>query len=186
MRLILVRHGETEWSRTGRHTGTTEVPLTDAGRAEALALVPALERWAGARVIASPRERAQATAALAIPGCTPDLDPRVAEWDYGDYEGRTSKDIRAERPGWEIWSDGCPGGESPDQAGARASEFVASLGDDTVIVFTHGHMSRVLAMVAVGHPVADGGMLASSTASVGMVETQRTRNLIALWNFKLP
>src|SRR6188768_3261918 len=117
--IVLVRHGETEWSRTGRHTGRTDVPLTDAGRKQARRLAPLLDRGDFALVLSSPLQRARQTAELAGLGQQLELEPDLAEWSYGEFEGLTSDQIEAEVPGWSLFSDGCPGGESPEQVGER-------------------------------------------------------------------
>src|SRR5690242_11900928 len=123
IRLWLIRHGETEWSRDGKHTGRTDVPLTDAGRPQAERMPALPGDLSGAYVRCSPLTRARETARLA--GLTvDDVDPDLAEWDYGDYEGRTSADIRRERPDWQLWRDGAPGGETPAEVAARADRVL--------------------------------------------------------------
>ena len=160
-RVLLLRHGETEWSANGRHTGVTDVPLTDRGCAlarETAELGRLLLRGrTPALVLTSPRTRARATAELA--GLAPDrVDERLVEWDYGEYEGRTTAEIREERPGWTIWADGAPGGETPEQVGARADAVLAdvtgALDSGDVVLVGHGHFSRVLLVRWIGLPVA--------------------------------
>ena len=145
--VVLVRHGETDWSRDGRHTGRTDVPLNDRGRAEARALAGMLAGRSFALVLASPRSRALETCRLAGLGDRALVRDDLAEWDYGAYEGRTTDEIRAERPGWTLWRDGVDGGETLAQVGARADRLIPELelaGGD-VVVFAHGHLLRVLA-----------------------------------------
>lgn len=146
-RLVLVRHGETDWSRTGRHTSTTDVALTTHGREQAARLRRRLAGWRFALVVTSPLERARCTAELA--GLAVDLvDPRLAEWDYGRYEGRTTAQIRQEVPGWTVWRGPVPGGETARQVGRRADVVLEEVGprlaDGDVALVGHGHMLRVL------------------------------------------
>jgi probable phosphoglycerate mutase len=144
----LARHGETEWSRDLRHTGRTDIPLEPEGEEEARELAEPLSRLSIDRVLCSPLARARETCRLAGLGDRAELDERLLEWDYGDYEGITSEQIHQRAPGWLLWRDGCPGGESPQQVGTRADAVIADLlaGDAaTVVVFAHGHILRVLA-----------------------------------------
>jgi broad specificity phosphatase PhoE len=188
MKLVIIRHGGTEWSRSGRYTGITDLPLTEQGAREAAALAPLVERMLcgdGARVFSSPRLRATATAALALPGWSFTVDPLVAEYDYGDYEGLTDTEIRGRAPGWDIWRDGCSGGESTEAVGMRADVFldahvVASI--VPVVVVTHGHFSRILAARALGLPAANGRLFASVTASVSVIEDYHGQRCIGQWN----
>ena len=144
--VVLVRHAETEWSRTGRHTGLTDIPLTDEGRAAAAALAPRLGRWSFERVLVSPARRARETCELCGLGEVAEVFDELHEWDYGDDEGLTTAQIRAQRPGWNLWRDGCPGGESAEQVGARADRVISALSParGAVALFSHGHMLRVL------------------------------------------
>ena len=145
MRIVLARHGETEWSASGKHTSTTDIPLTERGRAAARRL---RERLAGRGSRSCSRRLAPALARpRALAGFEPELDPDLAEVDYGDYEGRTTPEIREERPGWSLWTDGSPGGETLAQAGARADRVIARAlaADGDVALFAHGHILRVLA-----------------------------------------
>lgn len=181
----LVRHGETEWSKSGRHTGRTDLPLTPTGEAEARALRPRLAGKAFDFVLTSPLARAARTAELA--GFTATPDPDLLEWDYGDYEGLTSAAIRAVRPDWDLFDDGCPGGEAVAQVAHRADRLVARLqaSSGNGLVFAHAHILRVLAARWVGQPVAFGRALLLSTGSVsalGFGHHSRGEPAISLWN----
>ena len=187
LRLYLIRHGETEWSLSGRHTGVTEVPLTARGEERARGLAPILREVGFARVLASPRLRARQTCELAGLAGAAEIEPNLAEWDYGDYEGRRSLDIWKERPGWEIFRDGCPGGETPAEASDRADRLLLSLRatDGNVALFTHGHFGRVLAVRWIGLPVIDGRRFAFDAASIGVLgydPGHPDAPVVALWN----
>lgn len=182
--IVLVRHGETEWSRSGRHTGVTDIPLTDAGRAQARRLAGRVAGRSYAGVLTSPLSRARDTCRLA--GLERDAEVRseLVEWDYGDYEGRTTADIRQERPGWTVWHDGSPGGETAADVGARLepllTELRSSSGD--VAVFAHGHVLRVLAALWIDLPPGDGARLALDTAAVSILGYERETPVLRLWN----
>jgi broad specificity phosphatase PhoE len=145
-RIVLVRHGETEWSRDGRHTGRTDVPLTDKGRRSAAALREALSGWTFAAVLTSPLQRAKETCALAGFGDVAQRDDDLVEWDYGQYEGMTAAEIRTQRSGWNIWKDGVIGGETLDDVAQRAGRVIAAVTkiDGDVALFAHGHVLRIL------------------------------------------
>lgn len=170
-RIALVRHGQTEWSATGRHTSVTDVDLTDAGVTQARAL-PGLLRGLDIRpatVWSSPRARARRTAQIA--GLTADaIRPDLAEWDYGSYEGLTTPEIRQSRPGWTLFADGCPDGEMPEQVQHRADGLLAdaagALTGGDLVLFCHGHLSRVLAVRWVGLPVTTAALIAMDAAAV--------------------
>jgi probable phosphoglycerate mutase len=184
--IFLIRHGETSWSLSGRHTGRTDLPLNADGERAARALAPRLRAAAPRRVLSSPRLRARQTCALAGVG-EPEIEPDLAEWDYGDYEGLTSAEILGRRPGWSIFRDGCPGGESPEQVSRRADRLIARLRglEERVAVFTHGHFGRALAARWIELPVADGRLLCLSTASLSLLSFERENPaapVIALWN----
>lgn len=188
---VIVRHGETEWSATGRHTGRTDIELTEHGRARAALLPAFLHQWvdpAESIAFSSPRRRALATAALAIPQVEPKITDLVAEVDYGDYEGLTTVEINEIRPGWELFRDGCPGGESIADAGARADQFIelATMHGSArpVVVFTHGHFSRVLTARLLGLDASNGIMLYNDTASVGVVMLRRGIYVLDGWNMR--
>jgi probable phosphoglycerate mutase len=180
MRIVLVRHGETEWSASGQHTSFTDLPLTEKGRAAATALRDRLGPFA--LVLASPRQRAWDTAHLA--GLEPQAEPDLVEIDYGEYEGRTTKDIRVERPGWTVWADGSPGGETVEQAGARVDRVIARAleAEGDVALFAHGHILRILAARWIGLPAARGGSLKLDTASVSELGFERETRVLLRWN----
>src|SRR5690349_14502789 len=162
MELWLARHAETEWSKTHRHTGRTDVPLTDEGRRHAATLRDRIGDHPFAKVLASPLSRARVTAEIAGYGDRLELRDDLVEFDYGDYEGITTADIRKARPDWFLWRDGSPGGETPDQVGARVDRVIdeALQADGDVLVFAHGHVLRVLAARWLEQPAAFGGRLA--------------------------
>jgi probable phosphoglycerate mutase len=192
--LLLVRHGETEWSRSGRHTSRTDLPLTGHGEEQAKSLAPLLAGRAYALVLSSPLGRAIRTAELAgLPGVVP--DPDLHEWDYGGYEGITSAEIHRTRPGWDLWTDGVPPGseghpgESPAEVGARADRVLARVGavlDDEaagdVVLVAHGHFLRVLTARRLGLPPAEGRLFQLATGTVGRLSTEHGRPVIAEWN----
>lgn len=183
-RIVLVRHGETEWSRTGRHTGRSEVPLTDAGRRQAERLGERLAGERFVRVLTSPQGRAAETCSLAGFGDAADSRADLREWDYGEYEGRTRRDVRVERPGWTVWRDGCPGGEAADDVAERVDRVVAELraGAGDVAVFAHGHSLRVLAVRWIGLAPEVGENLPLGTAAISVVGWDREAPAILLWN----
>jgi broad specificity phosphatase PhoE len=182
--IVLVRHGQTEWSASGRHTSRTDVPLTEEGRARAARLRDRLAGFDFALVLTSPLSRARETAALAGFGDRAEVDEDLREFDYGDYEGRTTAEIREERPGWDVWRDDSPGGETPDQVGARADRVIAralAAGGD-VALFAHGHLLRVLGARWMEAPAVRGGNLGLSTGAVCELGFERERRAIWLWN----
>lgn len=183
-RLWLVRHGETEWSRTGRHTGLTDIPLTDRGRTEAVAVGGALAGLSFAEVWSSPLSRALETARIA--GFADRVEPTddLLEWDYGADEGRTTAQIRADRPGWTIWTQGPRGGEIATEIEARVDRVIArarTLSGDT-LAFAHGHVLRVLAARWLGLHAAEGRLLALSTATISILGWERETPVIERWN----
>jgi broad specificity phosphatase PhoE len=182
--IYLIRHGETEWSASGKHTSVTDVPLTAGGRDDARKLQSVLIGADLALVLVSPRSRARDTAELAGLGDRAVVDEDLAEFDYGDYEGRTTPEIRAERPGWTVWDDGAPGGETVDDVGRRADRVIAralAAGGD-VAVFAHGHLLRVLGARWIEQPPVVGGNLALSTGAVCRLGFERERRVIWEWN----
>jgi broad specificity phosphatase PhoE len=184
VRVLLLRHGETEWSRLGRHTGRTDVPLDEEGRRRARELAPALAAVGFSRVLVSPLRRAHETAELAGLRGPVELCDDLMEWDYGEYEGRTAADIRAERPGWSLWQDGVPGGETLADLGRRADRVVARLREleGDLAVVAHGHVLRVLAARWVGLEPAAGRLLGLETARLGRLGHEHATPVITLWN----
>lgn len=187
-RLVIVRHGETEWSASGQHTGSTDIPLTAGGEAAARRLGDQLKALglAPVRVLSSPRQRALATARLAGLGANLEVTDLLQELDYGAYEGRTTADIREERPTWDLFRDACPGGETLESAGERADRLLAQLapeeGSGDVAVVGHGHFSRILGARYIGLAAADARYLALSTASISVLGHEHEWRAIMLWN----
>lgn len=182
--IYLARHGETEWSLDGRHTGVTDIPLTEDGRRHAEALGSRLTGREFAAVFTSPMQRARETCRLAGLGDRAVVREELREWDYGEYEGRTTPDIRETVPGWSVWTHGCPGGESPEQIGARCDELIAELvqAEGDVVCFAHGHILRVLGARWMGIPPARGANLLLSTGTLSVLGWERTNRALRLWN----
>jgi probable phosphoglycerate mutase len=185
--VFLVRHGETEWSLSGQHTGTTDVPLTENGRREAAALGRMLSGTDFALVLASPLERARMTCDLAGLGGRKQIDPDLVEWAYGEYEGLTPEEIERAAPGWMIFKDGCPGGESPDQVGARADRVIEKVRgvEGRVAVFAHGHLLRVLAARWIGLPPEHGCHFLLDTSALGILGYYRGVPAVKRWNDRI-
>ena len=184
MELYLVRHGETKWSRARRHTGRTDVPLSPAGEAEARALGAHLDGLEVDRVLASPLARATTTARLAGFGERLETTRALLEFDYGEYEGLTTPQIRAGRPGWDLFRDGCPGGETVGAVAERAWRLVAELtdGDGRVMLFGHGHQLRILTTCYLGLPPDAARHLFLGTASVSVLGREHDWPAVLLWN----
>jgi broad specificity phosphatase PhoE len=185
--VYLARHGETAWTVTGQHTGMTDLPLTETGERNACRLGKRLEGIALAKVFTSPLQRATRTCELAGFGAVAEFDCDLVEWNYGEYEGKTGVEIRATRPGWQLFRDGCPGGESPQQAACRADRVVNRVRavDGNVLLFTSGHFIRVLACRWIGiEPTVNARSLMLSTASLSALgyEHNLSRPVIQLWN----
>lgn len=182
--LWIVRHGETEWSRGGRHTGRTDVPLTDAGAEQATALRARLAGHAFALVLSSPLQRAWETCRLAGQAGAARRTDDLLEWDYGAYEGRTSREIRATLPGWSIWTGEVPGGETIHDVAARARRVIdeASRAGGDVALFAHGHVLRVLAACWLELDPREGRRFALDTASVGVLGHENGVRVIRTWN----
>ncbi|MFZ0827801.1 MAG: histidine phosphatase family protein [Verrucomicrobiia bacterium] len=185
--IYLARHGETAWSLTGQHTGLTDLPLTEHGERNARRLGGRLRGLTFARVFTSPLQRAARTCELAGFAKAAEVDPDLFEWNYGQYEGRTTAEIVAERPDWQLFRDGCPGGETPEQVGARADRVVKRLRavQGNVLVFSSGHFLRVLAARWLGLEAGWAGCyFLLSTASLSAVgyENKLSRPVIRLWN----
>jgi probable phosphoglycerate mutase len=184
--VYLARHGETAWSRSGQHTGLTDLPLTSVGEEEARDLGKRLAGVVFARVFTSPLQRAAHTAELAGFGAVAEKDADLVEWNYGKYEGRRTPEIHAEAPDWQLFRDGCPGGEMPAQIGARADRVLSRVravkGD--VLIFSSGHFLRVLAARFLGLEPAGGRFFTLNTASVSMLgfENNLSQPVIRLWN----
>jgi probable phosphoglycerate mutase len=184
MNVFAIRHGETAWSLSGQHTGTTDIPLTDNGRRLAERLRPGLARERFALVLVSPLQRARETCTLAGLGDAAVIDRDLMEWNYGDYEGLTPKQIHDVQPGWLIFRDGCPGGERPDQVGARVDRVIArtraAVGD--VALFAHGHVLRVLAARWIGFPAGDGRHFLLDTGTLCVLGYYRDIPALKVWN----
>lgn len=191
MNLYLIRHGETAWSLSGQHTGTTDLALTAEGEQAARWLAPRLRGIRINQVLVSPRQRARQTCELAGLGAAARTEPDLAEWDYGEYEGLRSAEIIQRVPGWNIWHDGCPGGEQPEQVSARADRLIARLAQTqgTLVLFSHGQFGAALAARWVGLAVHEGQHFPLAPASLSLLSIdahhpeQRT---IALWNERAP
>jgi probable phosphoglycerate mutase len=187
MPLYLIRHGDTEWTRSGQHTGRTDVPLTARGEDEARRLAPLLREVSFARVLTSPRGRARRTCELAGLGSIAEVEPDLTEWDYGEYEGLRTVDIREGRPDWNVFRDGCPGGETTAQVSDRADRLIARLLplSGNIALFSHGHFGCVLAARWIGMPIIDGQHFMLSAASLSILGFEPAHPhvpVIALWN----
>jgi probable phosphoglycerate mutase len=188
LHLYLIRHGETAWALTSQHTGISEIPLTENGVDQALALVPHLAVISFTHILTSPRERARHTCRLAELDGIAVIEPDLAEWDYGDYDGKTSAGIRKDRPGWDVFRDGCPQGEMPAQIQARADRLIARLRllDGNVALFSHGQFGGVLGARWIGLPLADARHFPLCTASLSILgydPNHPMTSVISLWNF---
>jgi broad specificity phosphatase PhoE len=186
-RIYLIRHGETEWSLYGQHTGRTDIPLTARGEDAARELGQRLRDIPFARVLTSPQQRARRTCELAGLGSMAEIEPDLAEWDYGDYEGQRSADIHKGRPDWNLFRDGCPHGEMPAQVSDRADRLIVRLRslEGNIALFSHGHFGRVLAARWIGLPVGEAQRFLLDTASLGILGYEYNRvgsPVIALWN----
>ena len=185
-RIVVVRHGETEWSRVGRHTGRTDIPLTPTGEQEASLTRVSLGGWTFRRVWASPLQRATATATLA--GYDPQLEPTLMEWDYGDIEGRTNDEITAERPGWSKWVDELSGGEHVSDVGARADSFLAHVTGEPIegdaLVFAHGHFLAILIARWLGLPASEGRRFPLTTGSISVLSSKRDDRVLHQLNHR--
>jgi probable phosphoglycerate mutase len=183
-RLILIRHGETDWSASGRHTGWTDLPLNTNGIAQAERLATRLAGHRFVRVLSSPLARAFDTCRIAGLAGVATVTPDLREWNYGEYEGRTRDEIRAGRPDWTIWAGGVPGGETIDDVAARVDRVIASAADagGDVAIFGHGHCLRILAARWLGLEPAGGALLELSTATLSRLGWERERRVVELWN----
>ena len=185
--VYLIRHGETEWSVSGQHTGITDIPLTDNGRRVARLLRPVLEKETFALVLTSPLQRARETCELAGLGERAEIDRDLMEWNYGEYEGLTPRQIHAKAPGWMIFSDGCPGGEDPEEVGSRADRVIARVRavDGDVALFAHGHIFRVFAARWLGLPAGAGRHFLLDTATLNILGYYRDVPAVKRWNAML-
>ena len=180
----LIRHGETEWSKSGAHTGRTDIPLTDEGRRRARELRGALAGHRFSVVLVSPMQRARETCALAGFGDVAQVDPNLCEWNYGDYEGKSTAQIRQQRPNWNLWKDGVVNGETVEQVGARAQAVIARVKpvEGEVALFAHGHILRILTACWLGLPPDAGRLFALDTGSMSMLGFERDTQVISKWN----
>lgn len=180
----LVRHGETAWSRLGKHTGRTDIPLTEEGERQARAVGARLAGRRFGQVRVSPLRRARQTCALAGYESMARVEPDLAEWDYGRYEQRLTTEVRAEVPGWTIWTHGVPGGETIEDVAARARRVLAAVeaGEGDALLFAHGHLLRVLTACWIGVPPATGGAFALDSGSLSVLGFETERRVVRRWN----
>jgi broad specificity phosphatase PhoE len=185
--VYLIRHGETEWSLSGQHTGITDIPLTENGRKVAKLLAPVLAKETFALVLTSPLERARRTCELAGLGARAEIERDLMEWNYGAYEGLSPKQIHAQAGGWMLFSDGCPGGESPEQVGARVDRVIARVRtvEGHVALFAHGHIFRVFAARWLGLPATAGCQFLLDTATLNILSYYRGIPAVKRWNAML-
>jgi broad specificity phosphatase PhoE len=182
--LWLIRHGETIWSLSGAHTGTTDLPLTPEGERRAAALGNLLGGKQFALVLTSPMQRARETCRIAGYAAHAEIDPHLMEWNYGDYEGKSTPQIREERPGWELWKDGVPNGETVEQVYQRAGKVIdrARGASGDVALFAHGHILRILTANWLALPANAGRLFALSTATLSILDHEREQRVISRWN----
>lgn len=182
--LVIVRHGDTEWSQNGRHTSTTDLPLLDSGVERARRLAPVLAEFSFARVLCSPLQRARSTAAAAGYGERIETTPDLSEWNYGDYEGLTTPEIRQRDPSWLLWRDGCPGGESSADVSARVDRLIADAvnSDGDVLIFAHGHILRSVAARWSAFPVSAGERFALMPATLSILGHEHETRVTVRWN----
>jgi broad specificity phosphatase PhoE len=184
LQIYLIRHGATEWSKSGRHTGRTDIGLTAQGRSDASRVGPLLASVKFQRVLVSSSSRAVDTARLAGFRDQIETDPNLLEWDYGDYEGVASPEIRQTVPGWTVWTHPCPNGETAEQVGARADSILRKIASNEgpVALFSHGHILRVLAARWLGLPPTGGRMFELTTASISRLGMEHESKVIQVWN----
>jgi broad specificity phosphatase PhoE len=187
VKLFAIRHGETAWSLSGQHTGTTDIPLTDNGCRQAERMRPVLAREVFELVLCSPMQRARETCKLAGLGERASIDPDLVEWNYGQYEGLTPRQIRKSAPGWLIFRDGCPGGEAPEQVAARVDRVIgrSRAGDGNIALFAHGHVLRVLAARWIGLPPGAGQHFLLDTGTLCVLGYYREVPAVQIWNGSL-
>ncbi len=186
-KVFVIRHGETEWSLSGQHTGITDIPLTENGRKRAKLLQPLLSKVNFALVVTSPLQRARETCKLSGLGDRAEVDPDLVEWNYGEYEGITTQQIHEKAPGWQLFNDGCPGGEKPDQVGARVDRVIAKVRaiDGDVALFAHGHVFRAFVARWVGLPASGGQHFLLDTGTLNVLSSYRGVPAIQTWNAPL-
>jgi broad specificity phosphatase PhoE len=184
--VVLIRHGQTEWSASGRHTGRTDVPLTDEGRRQAEALRACLSEWRFDKVLTSPLQRAAETCRLAGLGEVAQVRDDLREWDYGAYEGLTTAEVRSNRPSWNLWVDGVPNGESVEQVGARADRVIGEIqaADGDIALFAHGHVLRVIATRWLELPPDRGRSFVLETATLSVLGYERETPAMLRWNLR--
>lgn len=184
--VVLVRHGDTSWSLSGQHTGLTDIPLTAKGESQARVLAPLLATQSFSRVLVSPLQRARRTCELAGLGDQADVDADLVEWNYGAYEGLTTEEIHRNAPGWQVFADGCPEGESPQQVGERVDRVLARLRAEDprgpAILFAHGHLLRVLTARWLEMPPREGGRFLLDTATLNVLSDYRGTAALRCWN----
>lgn len=183
LEIVLCRHGETDWTVSGQHTSRTDLPLNPRGVEQAACLEKRLKRESFRSIFCSPMKRCLMTC-HALGPASPETEPRAVEWNYGDYEGLTSPEIEKKRPGWNLFSDGAPHGETPEQVGARADALLAELRkkQGKVLLVSHGHFLRVLVVRWIGLPVSAGALFSLSVASLGKLGFEKGRPALKLWN----
>lgn len=186
-KIYLVRHGETQWSLSGQHTGASDIPLTENGRMAARLLKPVLSGESFTLVFTSPLKRARETCELAGLGAQAIVEPELVEWNYGNYEGITTAQIRATRPGWSLFRDGCPGGETPDEIAARADRVLAKVraAEGNVALFAHGHIFRVIAARWIDLPASYGEHFLLDTATLNVLGYYGDSPALKIWNAPL-
>ena len=184
-KVYAVRHGETEWSLSGQHTGVTDIPLTENGRKMAQLLEPVLAKVTFALVLTSPLKRAKETCELSGLGAVAQIERDLVEWNYGEYEGLTSREIREKASGWLLFNDGCPGGETPEQVGDRADRIIARArgAQGNVVLFAHGHVLRVLAARWLGFPATAGRHFLLDTGTLNILSYYHGVPAIKRWNW---
>jgi probable phosphoglycerate mutase len=186
--IFLVRHGETEWSLSGQHTSSTDLPLTEKGRERAAGLGPVLAAWDFALVLTSPLRRARETCEIAGYADRAEICEDLREWDYGEYEGLTTPQIREDRPDWNLWRDGCPGGEQPAEVGARADRAIERLrsgaGDRDALAFAHGHIFRVLTARWLQMEPSAGARFQLKPGAISTLGYERETEVLQLWNLE--
>ncbi|MAT03813.1 MAG: histidine phosphatase family protein [Acidimicrobiaceae bacterium] len=187
--LLVIRHGQTEWSKVGKHTGRTDIPLTDVGRQEATDAAHTLEGWNLVRAYCSPLRRARETAELVSPACGIVVDRDLVEWDYGDFEGETTPESRERIPDWSVWTHEITGGETADEVGARADAFLARFDAEVPsgngVVFAHGHFLAILIARWCGLPAVEGRRFALATATVSLLGWHRADRVIRALNHRV-